>query len=96
MQNGVIVRLEEATKVYQQGKVEVRAVDGLSLAIDRGEFAALCGPSGSGKTTVLNLIGGLDIPTSGKVLLENQDLVTLARSRLSAIRRDRIGFVFQA
>ena len=96
MQNHVIVQLERATKIYQQGKVEVRAVDGLSLAIDRAEFAALCGPSGSGKTTILNLIGGLDIPTSGKVLLENNDLATLARSRLSAIRRDRIGFVFQA
>ena len=96
MQNHVIVQLKRATKIYQQGKVEVRAVDGLSLAIDRAEFAALCGPSGSGKTTILNLIGGLDIPTSGKVLLENNDLATLARSRLSAIRRDRIGFVFQA
>jgi putative ABC transport system ATP-binding protein len=56
-----IVRLEDATKVYQQGKVEVRAVDGLSLSIGKGDFAALCGPSGSGKTTVLNLIGGLDL-----------------------------------
>jgi putative ABC transport system ATP-binding protein len=91
-----IVRLEDATKVYQQGKVEVRAVDGLSFQVTRGDFAALCGPSGSGKTTVLNLIGGLDVPTRGKIYLEDRDLALLTRSRLSVLRRDRIGFVFQA
>jgi putative ABC transport system ATP-binding protein len=91
-----IVRLEKATKVYQQGKVEVRAVDGVSIDIAKGDFAALCGPSGSGKTTILNLIGGLDVPTHGKVFLEDQELSTLSRSQLSAVRRDRIGFVFQA
>ena len=96
MEDTAIVRLEDAVKVYQQGKVEVRAVDMLSLSIDKGEFTTLCGPSGSGKTTVLNLVGGLDFPTSGKVLLENRNLATLARSKLSVIRRDRIGFVFQA
>jgi len=96
MRQQSIVRLEDTTKVYQQGKVEVRAVDRLSLSIEKGDFASLCGPSGSGKTTVLNLIGGLDIPTSGRVLLENQDLATLTRSQISAIRRDRLGFVFQA
>jgi len=91
-----IVHLEDTTKIYQQGKVEVCAVDRLSLSIKKGDFASLCGPSGSGKTTVLNLIGGLDIPTSGRVLLENQDLAILTRSQISAIRRDRLGFVFQA
>ena len=96
MQNNSIVKLEEITKIYQQGKVEVRAVDGLSLNIGKGDFAALCGPSGSGKTTVLNLIGGLDVPTSGRVFLEDQDLATLSRSQVSKIRRDRLGFVFQA
>ena len=96
MQNQSIVRLDNITKIYQQGKVEVRAVDGLSLNIEKSNFAALCGPSGSGKTTVLNLIGGLDIPTSGRIFLENQDLANLSRSQISAIRRDRIGFVFQA
>ena len=96
MQEQSIVRLEDAEKVYQQGKVEVRAVDGLSLNIEKGDFAAICGPSGSGKTTVLNLIGGLDVPTRGRVLLEDQDLADLTRSQLSVIRRDRIGFVFQA
>jgi putative ABC transport system ATP-binding protein len=96
MKNQAIVRLEEASKYYQQGKMEVRAVDGLSFEIHKGDFAALCGPSGSGKTTVLNLIGGLDVPTGGKVFLEGQDIGLLSRSKISAIRRDRIGFVFQA
>ncbi|MFC1532820.1 ABC transporter ATP-binding protein [Thermodesulfobacteriota bacterium] len=96
MTDKVIVHLEEATKIYQQGKVEVRAVDGISFDIGKGDFAALCGPSGSGKTTVLNLIGGLDDPTHGKVYLEGKELAALTRSKVSVIRRDRIGFVFQA
>ena len=96
MTDQVIVHLEKATKVYLQGKVEVRAVDGLSFDIDKGDFATLCGPSGSGKTTVLNLIGGLDVPSDGKVYLEGKELAALTRSKVSAIRRDRIGFVFQA
>jgi putative ABC transport system ATP-binding protein len=91
-----IVRIEGISKIYQEGKMEVRAVDGLSFKIRKGDFATLCGPSGSGKTTVLNLIGGLDVPTSGRVFLEGQDIGLLTRSRISAIRRDRIGFVFQA
>ncbi|HAK60019.1 MAG TPA: macrolide ABC transporter ATP-binding protein [Nitrospiraceae bacterium] len=96
MQNGKIVQLNSVTKVYQQGQVEVRAVDGLSLEIGKGEFTALSGPSGSGKTTILNLIGALDVPSGGSVLLEDRDLSTLSRSELSRLRRDRIGFVFQA
>jgi putative ABC transport system ATP-binding protein len=96
MNDRAIVRLEDASKYYQQGQMEVRAVDGLSFEVHRGDFAALCGPSGSGKTTVLNLIGGLDVPTGGKVFLEGEDLGLLSRSRIAAIRRDRIGFVFQA
>jgi len=96
MEDNAIVRLKDASKYYRQGQMEVRAVDGLSFEIHKGDFTALCGPSGSGKTTVLNLIGGLDIPTSGKVYLEGQDIGLLSRSRISAIRRDRIGFVFQA
>ncbi len=91
-----IVRLEDVSKIYQQGKIQVRAVDNLSLDIDTGDFCALCGPSGSGKTTVLNLIGGLDVPTQGKVFLENQDLGDLNGAEIARIRRDRIGFVFQA
>jgi len=96
MEDHAIVRLEDASKYYQQGRMEVHAVDGLSFEIHKGDFTALCGPSGSGKTTVLNLIGGLDVPTGGKVFLEGQDISLLSRSKISAIRRDRIGFVFQA
>jgi putative ABC transport system ATP-binding protein len=91
-----IVELKDATRIYQQGGVEVAALRGLSLQIQSGEFAALSGPSGSGKTTTLNLIGALDAPTNGQVFLEGQDLGTLNRSELSHLRRDRIGFVFQS
>jgi putative ABC transport system ATP-binding protein len=91
-----IVEVEDITKVYEQGAVEVFALRGLSLSIDKGEFAALCGPSGSGKTTALNLIGALDTPTSGSIRLEGTNLSSLSRRDLSRIRRDRIGFVFQA
>lgn len=91
-----IVRLKQVSKLYQQGKMEVRAVDQLSFSINEGDFATLCGPSGSGKTTVLNLIGGLDFPTEGNVYLEKKDLSELSRAEISMVRRDRIGFVFQA
>ena len=96
MTQNAIVKLENISKIYQQGQVEVKALDAFSLEIGRGEFATLCGPSGSGKTTALNLIGALDVPTSGNIFLENNDLLTLSRTELSEMRRDRIGFVFQA
>lgn len=95
-QNGAIVRLTQVTRIYRQGAVDVRAVDGVSLAIGRGEFTVICGPSGSGKTTTLNMIGALDAPTSGRVELEGMFLDQLSRTQLSRLRRDRIGFVFQA
>ena len=91
-----IVQIKNIMKTYQQGEVEVHAVNDLTLNIMKGDFAALCGPSGSGKTTLLNMIGGLDEPTSGHVALEENNLSELSRSELSAMRRDRIGFVFQA
>ena len=74
----------------------MKALNEISIRIHSGDFATLCGPSGSGKTTTLNLIGALDIPTSGKIFLEDKDLSTLSRTELSTIRRNRIGFVFQA
>lgn len=92
----VIVRLDQVSKTYQQGLVEIKAVDTFSVTINQGDFAVLCGPSGSGKTTILNLIGGLDAPSSGEVWLEGHNLNELNRSRISEMRRDRIGFVFQA
>jgi putative ABC transport system ATP-binding protein len=94
--NSAIVALNDVTKVYRQGAVDVHALRGLTLDVAKGEFTAICGPSGSGKTTALNLIGALDRPTSGSVVLEGQDLSRLSRRELSHLRRDRIGFVFQA
>ncbi len=91
-----VVELEEVTKVYHQGDQRVEALRGLSMVVESGEFTAISGPSGSGKTTALNLIGALDTPTSGTVRLEGADLGTLSRQELSHLRRDRIGFVFQA
>ena len=92
----LVVELEEVTKVYHQGDQRVEALRGLTMAVGSGEFTAISGPSGSGKTTALNLIGALDTPTSGTVRLEGADLGTLSRQELSHLRRDRIGFVFQA
>ena len=91
-----VVELEEVAKIYQQGDQQVDALRGITMTMRGGEFTALSGPSGSGKTTALNLIGALDTPTSGTVRLEGADLGTLNRKELSHLRRDRIGFVFQA
>ena len=91
-----VVELQEVAKVYQQGDQQVDALRGITMTMRGGEFTALSGPSGSGKTTALNLIGALDTPTSGTVRLEGADLGTLNRKELSHLRRDRIGFVFQA
>jgi len=90
------VQLSDVTRVYEQGQIQVHALRGLSLTIEKGEFTAVCGPSGSGKTTMLNLVGALDRPTSGSVVLDGEDLSTLSRKQRSIVRRDRIGFVFQA
>jgi len=94
--SGPIVKVTDLLKNYRQGSVDVPALRGLTLTIQKGEFTAISGPSGSGKSTTLNLIGALDKPTSGTVFLEGRDLGTLNRSALSRLRRDRIGFVFQA
>jgi putative ABC transport system ATP-binding protein len=91
-----IVVLEGVHKTYRQGEVEVKALRGLDLRVAPGEFLALTGPSGSGKTTALNLIGALDRPSEGKVIVDGRDLGALGRAARSRLRRDRIGFVFQA
>ncbi|MHA7132774.1 ABC transporter ATP-binding protein [Oerskovia turbata] len=90
------LRVEGITKVYGTGKRAVHAVRGVSLALPRGVFAAVMGPSGSGKSTLLHCAAGLDRPTSGSVHLGDVDLSTLAEDELTALRRSRIGFVFQA
>jgi len=96
MEQTNIITVENVSRLYLQGKVEVAALRSLSLQVSSGEFTAICGPSGSGKTTLLNLIGALDHPTSGRVIIEGQDLTSLNRQELSILRRDRIGFVFQS
>jgi len=92
----IVVDCSEVTKVYRQGTQEVHALRGLTLEVATGEFTAICGPSGSGKTTLLNLIGALDRPTSGTIRLEGHDLGAMGQRERSHLRRDRIGFVFQA
>ncbi|MCX7682589.1 MAG: ABC transporter ATP-binding protein [Anaerolineae bacterium] len=94
MAGKAMVETHDLTKVYSDG-VEVRAVDGVTLSIGAGEFVALTGPSGSGKTTLLNLIGTLDVPTAGRVVVDGVDVGTLRGDRLADFRREKIGFVFQ-
>ncbi len=94
--NRLIVKLEKIQKTYRTGEVEVRALRGVDLVIERGEFTAFAGPSGSGKTTLLHIIGGLDLPTSGAVEVKGRPLASLSETQRSDLRRDHIGFVFQA
>jgi putative ABC transport system ATP-binding protein len=94
--NDAVVVMEHVSKHYRQGSTDVPALRDVSLTVTRGEFTALCGPSGSGKTTALNLIGALDRPSEGTIHVEGQELGKLGRGALSELRRDRIGFVFQA
>lgn len=82
-------------KTYQMGSVEVHAVDGMDFVIERGEFVVIVGPSGAGKTTVLNMLGGMDAPTSGTIMLDGQKVSALGERELTQYRRHDIGFVFQ-
>lgn len=91
-----IVEVKNIQRNYQQGEHIVRALRGVDLAIQKGEFTALMGPSGSGKTTLLNIIGGLDKPNEGEVRIDGQDLSTLSAGELSDLRLHKLGFVFQA
>ena len=90
-----IIELEDVWKIYRMGEFDVPALSGINLAIRRGEAVAITGPSGCGKSTMLNMIGCLDIPTRGKVMLEGRDISTLRGNELARIRGKKIGFVFQ-
>jgi len=90
-----LIQVESASRVHGTGASRAVALDGVSLEVGRGEFAAVAGPSGSGKTTLLNLIGAIDRPTSGRVRIEGTDVAGLTEEELAALRLTKIGFVFQ-
>jgi putative ABC transport system ATP-binding protein len=90
-----VIELDNITKSYKIGEVETHAVNGVSLSIEPGEFAALVGPSGSGKTTTLQLMGCLDRPDSGTVLINGQDVTRYSNNKRADLRREAIGFIFQ-
>ena len=91
----MILQVQDVTKIYGEGENAVRALNGISLEIEQGEFTALVGTSGSGKSTLLNLIGGLDNPTKGKITIRGREIQSLKRRELTVFRRRNIGFVFQ-
>lgn len=93
--NKHVIEITDLTKVYKIGKIEVKALRGANMTISSGEFVSIMGPSGSGKSTLMNIIGCLDIPTSGKYLLEGIDVSKLRDDKLAEIRNKKIGFVFQ-
>lgn len=90
-----VIKLENVWKTYKMGNVEVNALQGLDLDVKEGEFLAIMGPSGSGKSTAVNMIGCLDVPSKGKIMLDNHDISKLSESELAQIRGKKIGFIFQ-
>lgn len=90
-----LIELKDIYKVYEMGDEEVRANDGISLTINRGEFVAIVGKSGSGKSTLMNIIGALDVPSSGEYLLGGKDVGSMTDNQLADIRKRMIGFIFQ-
>ncbi len=91
-----LIELTDVTKRYTVGAQEIRALDGINLKIDRGEYCAIIGPSGSGKSTLMHLLGCLDTPTTGRVVIDGVDVSRASDGRLAEIRNEKIGFVFQA
>lgn len=90
-----ILKIENLTKVYGSGENEVRALDGVSFSVEKGEFLAIIGPSGSGKSTLLHILGGVDRPTSGKVWLDGQDVYAQNEEQLAIFRRRQVGLIYQ-
>lgn len=93
--SGISFRVQELTKIYRMGEVEVRALQSVNLDLDDGEFVVILGPSGSGKSTLLNILGGLDSPTSGTIFFHTRDLTHASDAELTRFRRDCVGFIFQ-
>ena len=91
-----ILKVKGLKKYYNNGAAIVKALDGIDLSIEQGTFTAITGSSGSGKSTLLHILGGLDTPTEGSVILEGKDLSKMDRDRLAILRRRQIGFVFQS
>ena len=89
------ILFENVVKIYKMGEVEIRAVDGADFTIDKGEFTVIDGPSGAGKTTILNMLGGMDSSTSGRILVDGRDVSSSSARQLTEYRRHDIGFVFQ-
>ena len=96
VEGDALIRVRSVTKVFRQGELEVPALRGVDLDVTQREFSALAGPSGSGKTTLLNLVGALDRPTSGSVVVAGHDVTRLGRGVAAEFRLDHVGFVFQA
>lgn len=90
-----IVTMQDVTKIYHMGDVEIHAADGITFSIEKGEFAVVVGPSGAGKTTVLNILGGMDTCDGGKVIVDGEDISGYRSRKLTTYRRNDIGFVFQ-
>lgn len=90
-----IVKVENLTKVYGKGSAQVTALDNVNFEVPKGQFLAIVGPSGSGKSTLLHLLGGVDRPTSGRVLIDGEDIYALNESNLAVFRRRQVGLIYQ-
>lgn len=90
-----IVKFENVSRVYNSGEHELKALDNVNLSLEEGKFVVILGPSGAGKSTLLNLLGGLDSPTNGKIIVDGKDISTLSDNELAEYRAEKVGFVFQ-
>ena len=89
------IQMDNVTKIYKMGEIEIKALDNISFSIDKGQFVVIVGPSGAGKSTILNILGGMDTPTSGKLIVDKEDISKYSPKELITYRRYDIGFVFQ-
>ena len=94
--NDIVVKTEDVVKEYRMGSNILRALDGINIEIERGEYISLMGPSGSGKSTLFNMIGALDRPTEGQVYIDGQNMSQLSQRQIAAFRCHRVGYIFQS